>query len=332
MGFACLGFTQSCLGVLGVGEAADRADRRQRRPPPSTALVAARNPSWTACGTSISRPVMSPAAKICEALVRSRHRRRCSHGARSTPAERFRPVVSACQPIAPTAKVASTRSTASSFSKTIRTPAGAFSNPRIRPKRRCRPGRARQHPDHGGVVPRLGYRGARRPSGTAPWPRSSLSGDQATVIPASKTSAPWSDDTAPGRGPRVPAGRSTCAAFLHPHDCDPCGPKTLATVRRPPTRGPSPARLGQCETPYEQLAPDCTVCSRAGQLDSRQGTSMRSPPNSRGLWSHCSRPDSRVAVKKDAGRGTGSSASGDGHAAWSVHGVLGTPGDRRTVA
>jgi hypothetical protein len=53
----------------------------------------------------------------------------------ATPAAaRFSPAVSASQPIATIARVASTQSTTSFFSKTIRTPAGAFSNPRMRPK------------------------------------------------------------------------------------------------------------------------------------------------------------------------------------------------------
>jgi hypothetical protein len=51
------------------------------------------------------------------------------------------------------------------------------------------------------------------------------------------------------------------------------------------------------ETPYEQLAPDCTVCSRPGRSALSSGTSTPSPPTSRGLWRHRRRPGSRIPLE-----------------------------------
>src|SRR6266516_1280028 len=72
--FVC--FTGLCFGEahLGILRLCEAADRSHRIPVvivgPRTALVAATKPSCIACGTSIWRPVMSPAAKICGVEVR----------------------------------------------------------------------------------------------------------------------------------------------------------------------------------------------------------------------------------------------------------------------
>ena len=100
---------------------------------PRTALVAATKPSWIACGTSIRRPVMSPAAKMCGAEVRRYASTRTKpRGSVSTPAvARSSPAVSATQPTATTASAASALSRTPSFEKIIRTPLGVFSNDSI---------------------------------------------------------------------------------------------------------------------------------------------------------------------------------------------------------
>ena len=134
------------LRVLGVGEAADRAPPRPRSPSsaPRTALVAATKPSCIACGTSIRRPVTSPAAKMCGAEVRRWASTRTKpRGSVSTPAvARSSPAVSAVQPTATTTSAASALSRAPSFEKIIRTPPGVLS------KRldRCRSPRAPRCP------------------------------------------------------------------------------------------------------------------------------------------------------------------------------------------
>src|SRR4051812_30880218 len=70
---------------------------------PSTALVAAKKPAWSACGTSIRRPVMSPAAKMCGADVRKYSSTFTNpRGSVSTPAAaRFRPAGVATHPPPP---------------------------------------------------------------------------------------------------------------------------------------------------------------------------------------------------------------------------------------
>ena len=60
---ASLRFGQADLRVLRVGEAAGRRSLRVvRERSTRTALVAAMKPPWMACGTSIMRPIASPAA------------------------------------------------------------------------------------------------------------------------------------------------------------------------------------------------------------------------------------------------------------------------------
>ena len=94
--FAGLRLGQADLGIFRVGEAADRGSPGSPSViglPPRTALVAATKPSCDACGTSISRPVTSPAAKTCGAEVR-RWASTCTNPRAlvSTPAAaRFRP-------------------------------------------------------------------------------------------------------------------------------------------------------------------------------------------------------------------------------------------------
>ena len=69
--FASLRFGRADLRVLRVREAADWVTGSLSGVVgPSTALVAAAKPSCIAGGTSIRRPVTSPAAKICGVDVR----------------------------------------------------------------------------------------------------------------------------------------------------------------------------------------------------------------------------------------------------------------------
>ena len=79
---------------------------------------------------------MSPAAKIWGAEVRRYRRPSRSPGDRSRrpPQLRFSPAVSATQPTATTASVASALSRTPSWRKIIRTPDGVFSNDSIAPK------------------------------------------------------------------------------------------------------------------------------------------------------------------------------------------------------
>src|SRR6516165_2101651 len=114
------GFTRSPTGMVG----------------PSTALVAATKPSGSACETSITRPVTSPAAKMWGAEVRRYSSTLTNFRAlTSTPAAaRLSPAVSAAQPTATTTSAASALSRRPSFEKFIRTPVGVFSNDSMAPK------------------------------------------------------------------------------------------------------------------------------------------------------------------------------------------------------
>jgi hypothetical protein len=90
---------------------------------------------------------------------------------------------------------------------------------------------------------------------------------------------------------------------------DMCGvsaPHTIVTLAVPnPGHRPPPAHarglrtLGQASARRRTSSSHPTARSAHGRASRfLQGTSMPSPPNSRGLWSHRSRPDSPVAVRK----------------------------------